>query len=271
MMFITFMALISAPSWVDHPPVSSEFVYTVGEGEAPTKEEALQKAWNSALIRLALVEFPELIQINSKSVETLKGSEFERTSIQNFQLISWRGIHELQSFNSPHIAFDSATKTYHVHRLLEWSKTSLNSAQREVGDALAKVKLGEPVTTYKIPTSPEEDQKVEKQINESMIYLAKLNQNLDRDEKRIGSVLSQMKCGIQTGHLVDMLGDADSGEPFYTGFMLTWGTYHVWTSGGHGTRAGMAVREQGRAVSMTDIIAYAPNFGTITSAKRICN
>lgn len=268
MILITLMSIISTPSWIDHPPISADSIYMVGEGESFSKEDALQKAWNSALIRIGISEFPELNQLSAKSTETLTTAEFERTSIQNFQLISWKGIHELKSYNSPFASFDPSTKTYHVYRLLEWSKTALQTSQLEVSKSIEKFKKSSDATipTYKFPTSPEEQQKEEKKLSKQMEYLNARNSKLETRDNYIRNILMHLHCGTRVFDLTHMLGEPDSYEWSGSEFRFTWGTYYVY-SDMQGYTFPTAKAARAYQIVRTNVKAYAEDLGRGTEIQ----
>lgn len=250
MNILLWMNLISTPTWVDQTPLSSEFVYTVGEGESSSKDEALQKAWTSALIRFALSEFPELNQLKARSVETLKGSEFERTSIQNFQLIQWRGIHEVKSNNSPTLIFDSSSKTYHVFRLLRWSIEEVKRVHEEIRLSLQKVKQGDPVPTYKIPMTSEEAQRAEKEIESQLEIIQRHNQKLLSRNEYIERVMERVVCGTTVGDLWKLLGKPD--HRTYTA--SSWGRFSIQTIENSENERVIAISRRGEFFGYADEI-----------------
>ena len=216
--------MIAMPSWVDHPPESSASVYIVGESiPCKQKEDALEKAWNSALIRIAMTEFPELIELTSTSKETLKDSEFERKTVQNFQLINWKGLREMKSLGSPFVSFDPKTELYTVYRLISWNKIDLKVSKLEADDDLEKLKLGRDVKTYKLPNTPEDTDKEELALSDQMDQIRKLNLQIKSRDEMISKVLSELKCGTKVTDVIKILGQPDKIDYFD----VIYGTYKL--------------------------------------------
>lgn len=269
MMFTLFMSLISTPSWINNLPESKEVIYSVGESN-PTdqKEDALQKSWNSALIRIGISEFPELTQLSSKSTETLKNAEFERTAVQNFQLINWKGIHEMKTMGSPFIELDKQTKTFKVYRLLAWKKSDLKAAQEEARASLAKVKdSGEPVPTYKVPNSPENEQILENAINDNITYMQTVASNIDHINAKVAAVLAATKCGTQMSDLIHALGQPKHVTMgFGSQYVWTWGTFHVFSN-----NVGVDTFDQKfNDLARTDVIGFSSDLGR-EAAYMVCH
>ena len=63
---------LGTPKWVSKVPKSELFIYSVGESKGiENKDDALERAWISALLRLGMTQFPELGKLRSESEETL--------------------------------------------------------------------------------------------------------------------------------------------------------------------------------------------------------
>jgi len=234
MMLSLMYAIISiTPNWVDQVPEATNTIYIVGEGSSTSKEEALDKAWNSALIRMATAEFPELIQLSSKSLETLTGSEFERSTVQNFQLINWKGIKEMKVHGSPFSDFNLKTETYTVYRLLAWSKADVEASKKEANDALAKIKASADavVKTYKVPNTPEEAQLEEQVMMDQMMQLKAANLRASSRTGKLSQVMHGIKCGVTIQDLYKLLGAPDKSDDFFdtpSSFgNRSWGQYEV--------------------------------------------
>lgn len=212
------------PPWIDHPPEDHSYVYIVGESiPSKQKEDALQQAWNSALIRLAISEFPELIQLISKSRETLRDSEFERSTIQNFQLINWKGLREMKSLGSPFVSYDEKSGSYTAYRLLTWSLKDRDMAKKEANESLDKIKKSSEaiVKIYKVPLTPEEAELSELQISNQLDQLRRLNIQIKSKDEIVEKILKELKCGTKVTDVLSLLGEPDH-KNYYS---VVYGTY----------------------------------------------
>ena len=93
---------VSIPPWVYSPPRSATEVYVVGEAkDIEQKDDALERAWVSGLIRMGMTQFPELGALRSESFETLHDANYKRQFVMQLEKISWVGLREVEDRGSP--------------------------------------------------------------------------------------------------------------------------------------------------------------------------
>lgn len=205
-----FLLLTLTPTWVDHPPETKEFFYFVGEAEeAKTKDEALERAWNSALIRVGLTEFPELTEISSESLETLLGSTYKRESVQNLELINWRGVKEAKELGSPFVKYDSKLGTFFAYRLLKWPKSDMLASRVEATKAFQAMKKRETIDTHPMPRSPEAMTQKEEEMLNILQKLSSVQKAITTKDQLIEKVVSQLRCGVTADDVISVLGQPD--------------------------------------------------------------
>lgn len=136
-MIFILMSLISQPEWVEHLPESDSAIYAYGEAfYIKDKDDALHRAWTSALVKIGQAHFSMLTKVTSHSIEGLDRSSYDRRSSQDFEIINWEGLEEAKG--SPVVTFNSDTKTYTAYRLFVWSKTDLETSKMRVKEELQK-------------------------------------------------------------------------------------------------------------------------------------
>ena len=76
------------PVWVKEIPKKREVKYFLGESlEMQNKEDALERAWVSALFRIGLTAFPETGILKTQSFETLTEADYKREFVMKLELI----------------------------------------------------------------------------------------------------------------------------------------------------------------------------------------
>lgn len=205
------------PSWVETLPVSTTHVFVVGEGLSENKDDALEKAWVSGLLRIGMTNFPELGTIHSQSNETLHDSNYQRQFTLQLNKLNWTGLKEVEG--SPFVTTDDGK--YAVYRLLKWSKTDIEVARKNIKKNLQ----------YFIPDSPEITRRHEDELIDEERKIRDLNRKLTNRDAFVTRVIGEVKCGATVENLIAILGPPDR-ESSHNGMNLLpdeyyWGTFKV--------------------------------------------
>ena len=122
----------SLPDWVTKLPTRAGIHFFVGESRSSSnKDEALENAMISAYTRFGMTEFPELVQLQTQSVETLHSVDYERSSAVRLEIVDWTGVKEATECGSPYIAKD-AKGNFVVFRLLRWDNDEIAIAHKKI-------------------------------------------------------------------------------------------------------------------------------------------
>lgn len=214
--------LLNAPTWVLNVPRSQGELVIVGEGRSADKEDALERAWYSALLRIGMTEFPELTKLNTRSQETLKGTSYDRRAVTDLQYINWAGIREARDQGSPYVVENDGT--YLVYRLLRWSNEDVSMAHQSVEAAL---KAKSEASTYTIPDTPESQAADEEVAVTALQKIRKLNRSIKQKDNNFRQIMEEVQCGTKIGDLIKILGEPDRKSEYATPQEYIWGTYSV--------------------------------------------
>ena len=210
---------LNTPKWVFSSPKSDQFIYSVGESKGiENKDDALERAWISALLRLGMTQFPELGKLRSESEETLHSASYNRKFVVQLESINWSGLVEEEKSGSPFVNFDEKSKTYTVYRLIKWSKKNL---------ALSRASINQKKKN-KIPISPEISRKAEEEVISEIQKINSLNKKIGNRTAFLAKILNRAKCGVSVDDLANILGSPDRTETCE----YFWGTFQVWTCNG---------------------------------------
>lgn len=215
------------PIWVKSPPDDSQFVYFVGDAGGGDKEDVLERAWYSALVRIGMTEFPELTKLRSRSRETLEKASYERNVVINLQYIRWTGIAEAKDKGSPFIYRDPKTKGLAVYRLLKWAKQDVRTAHNAIKQKLdtddAKTEK------FAIPDSPEVAEEQESDAIEAVRKIKALGRGIASRDAELKLVIDNVKCGMTIRQLTEILGKPNgvSSQHSWEQPNFYWGTYQV--------------------------------------------
>ena len=228
------------PSWATRTPEGGPRVYVVGEAVgAADKEEALSKAWASALVRLGMAEFPELSTVASSNVETLQGNTATRGLVLHLERVNWSGLTEVKEQGSPLVFWDDADNGYRAYRLLKWDRAQIESARAQ----LAKQK------PHAIPLPPEMLLNEEQKIVEAVSEVQRINSRNSWKEKLYHKVFGQLQCGATIADLIKVLGAPDRFNPYNRVVMekeYYWGDYRVERQGADPRITAVIVQQNGR-------------------------
>ncbi len=209
------------PSWANRVPAPDTSVYFVGESNGSAdKEEALSKAWASALVRIGMSEFPELSQVATSHVETLNGNQSSRGLVLHLEQVNWAGVTEVKEQGSPVLFWDENEGGYRAFRLLKWDRGQMALAHRSI----TKKK------NHSLPVPPEMMVREEQQIVEAVAEIQLINAKNQWKEKLYNKVFSELKCGATIADVIGVLGAPDRFNP-YNSVVLEkeyyWGNYRV--------------------------------------------
>ena len=209
-----------APIWLTNPPKSDSHFFSVGESrDIENKDDSLERAWISSLLRFGMTQFPELGSLRSESEESLHSANYNRKFVLQLESINWKGISEAEEKGSPYIVYDEVTKTYTVYRLLKWSKKDLAASK-------AAIRLKK---KNEIPSSPEVARKAEEDIISEIQKITALNKKIEARDAFLSKVLMRAKCGVSVDDLTTILGSPDRHDESCRYF---WGTYEVFACKG---------------------------------------
>lgn len=209
------------PAWILSLPKNSKYVYSIGESrDISNKDDALERAWISGLLRIGMTQFPELGSLKSESYETLHDASYTRNFVIELEKIKWDGLHEMEDMGSPYVEYNKEKDTYTVYRLLRWAKSELENSKKKIKQ---KVK-------NEIPVSPEIKRKNEEELISEVKSIQEVNKKIKNRDAFIGSVLKKVTCGVTIDDLVRILGSPDR-EGAYNQSSLEleyyWGTFKV--------------------------------------------
>jgi hypothetical protein len=208
------------PNWLSSPPKSDSHFFSVGEArDIENKDDALERAWISSLLRFGMTQFPELGSLRSESEESLHSANYNRKFVLQLESINWKGLSEVEEKGSPYIVYDEIAKTYTVYRLLKWSKKDLAASK-------AAIRLKK---KNEIPSSPEVARKVEETMIDEIQKITALNKKIETRDAFLSKVLMRAKCGVSIDDLTNILGSPDRHESSCYYF---WGTYEVFSCKG---------------------------------------
>lgn len=197
------------PTWVNQLPRAKGQVFVLGEAhDIEKKEDALERAWVSALLRMGMAQFPEVGKLTSESYETLHDADYQRRFVLSLDRISWKGLSETQE---PFVIENESGFT--VYRLLKWSQTDISYARKHV----------RPDVHHALPQSPEATQRVESELIDQVQQIHEVNRKVAKRKIEVGKVLNRLECGVTIEDLKKILGPPDD-EDFSD---YVWGTYKV--------------------------------------------
>jgi len=189
------------PLWVTKLPSDPKFVFVRGEStSSSSKDDALERAWISALLRVGMAQFPELQKLRSNSSETMKAAEYNRYFSIDLEKINWEGIEELTDLGSPYTESDALGESYRVYRLLRWSKKS-------IADSKASIKRGK--VSSIVPLSPEKSLDYENSAIDKIQKIINLKREVVDREQEIKKILEHVRCGMKIGDIINIIGSPD--------------------------------------------------------------
>lgn len=214
-------ASVPPPGWTEHPPRGGGVRFFVGESRGSIyKEEALEKAWVSALVQAGMTEFPELSQVTSESVEGLRDVRHERRFLMRLERVNWNGLREATEYGSPYLDLDARTGEYTVYRLLKWGERDIDMAKREI----AKNHV------HTLPIPPELVHREQKRMAEALSTIASINARNAYHNALVEKVMHEVKCGVTVADLMKVLGEPDRYNPYNSHILdkqYYWGQYLV--------------------------------------------
>ena len=218
--FIYLAISTSIPDWVQQVPADDENSYFVGTATASSKQEALEKAWHSALFSAGERQFPELVRVASSSNEALTASHYERVAKNYFYFIDWVGIRESTELQSPVILFDEKDSQWKCYRLLRWDRTLLLQSKQK---ALSAFEENKPFENLTLPLSPEKRNMMDERLLAALKKLQILNAQTRDKNEFVFEVLKRTRCGITTIDLTGVLGPPDRIDHCFH----YWGSFYV--------------------------------------------
>src|SRR6185437_15552380 len=175
---VTIESKTPPPAWLETVPRSAGYHFVIGEAEgAETREQALEKAWVSAFVRLGMTEFPELTRISSQGVETLHGSQFERRFAVNLEGIDWTGVREATELGSPFVVYDRQHQQFLAFRLLKWGASDIASARKSLKSA-KRHPLAQPLASL-LPPAPEATTREQQALVDAVRQVQRLNHRIN--------------------------------------------------------------------------------------------
>jgi hypothetical protein len=206
------------PSWVLDLPSKMGVRFFIGEYHGfGNKEEALEKAWVSAFVRIGMTQFPEVSLLSSESVETLKSAQYKRKFVMKLEMVDWTGVAEATEFGSPYVSKEGTSGEYTVYRLLRWSESDIEDARKKIKEA----------KKYEIPPTPEMLSTAEKGLVEAIVKMKKVVRKIATRDSTIGKILGEVKCGVKISDLRKVLGEPDWKSDSFDPRSYRWGTYGV--------------------------------------------
>jgi hypothetical protein len=233
---------VPPPAWIRHMPKAPGIHFFVGESQGATrKEDALEKAWVSAFIRIGMTQFPELAIVSSESSETLKSASYERHFVMQLEKVNWQGIREATEYGSPYVDWNADSGNYVVYRLLKWADKEMNAAHGEI--KMARM--------HEIPSSPESVRMNEAKMIHAVRAIQTLNAKVEQRNQLLEKVFGEVKCGVTLSDLVNILGPPDRSNP-YNGLIVekeySWGQFTVGRAADDPTIAVVSRQEDRRVV-----------------------
>lgn len=225
------------PPWLETVPHAAGYHFVMGEAEgASSREQALERAWVSAFVRLGMTEFPELTRISTRGRETLKNSQFERNFAVNLEGIDWTGVKEATELGSPYVIYDRKHSQFIAFRLLKWGASDISNARKNLKTA----------KRHSLPPAPEASTREQQALVDAVRQVQKLNHRIGYRNAYLDRVFSELKCGVTLEDLTNILGAADRANP-YNGHLVEkeffWGDYQVTSLGDNPAVA--VVRKEG--------------------------
>lgn len=211
------------PVWLNNPPRDNGIIYVVGESRnIENKDDSLERAWVSGLLRIGMTQFPELGSLKSASNETLQSAEYKRDYVLALEQINWKGLQEADELGSPFTEFNEESNTYSTYRLLKWTKKEIESAR-------GKIKQKK---SFEIPPSPEESLKKQDSIVNEVVAIQAINRKIIERDKFVRAVLLKATCGVSLTDLRKVLGYPDRESPsndssYSYELVYYWGTFEV--------------------------------------------
>jgi hypothetical protein len=207
---------LDAPGWLDVPPKKMGYRFFVGETHGVArKEDALEKAWISAFVRIGMTQFPELTRIKTESTETLKDADYKRQFAMSLELVDWTGIAEATEYGSPYIREDEKTGEYSVYRLLKWTDADMERARKTIHAA----------KRHEIPGAPET---LEPHLVDAVQKMKSVATTIAEKNSVLTKVFRQVRCGVKIADLRKILGKPDWQSPYDSEpRTYRWGTFHV--------------------------------------------
>lgn len=201
-----FSTTEDAPSWAHSPPRQSDAHFFVGESHGSRdKDEALERAWISALTRVGMTQFPELVQVSTRSTENLASADTEREFTLRLEQVDWSGVREAGDKGSPWI-LRRDDGTFTVYRLLKWPNGLMDAARKRLLRA-------------------------EKRPMDRMLRQLKIvNERVDKRDRALKRIFDQVRCGVKVSDLTTILGSPDSVNPYNPMRVekeYFWGSYRV--------------------------------------------
>lgn len=218
------------PSWIHDLPQPSDAVQVVGESEAVlSKQEALEDAWANALLRLGLTQFPELSRVESRSIESLKHSDYRRSLTLRFEHIDWTGLQEVSQFGSPYI--ERTGNRYRAYRLLRWKKSAIADSRAQM-KRNGLLDLDPPALSKRSLTLAHQS------VNQ-------LNRETQKRDRELAKIFQDLKCGVTVKNMIALLGRPDSSNPNNPHILqkdYRWGSFTAWRIG-HDPRIAAVTRD----------------------------
>lgn len=211
----------SAPAWVYSLPRDPRFVYTLGEARnLEKKDDALERAWISGLLRIGMTQFPELGSLRSESMETLRNADYKRQFVMQLDRIDWRGLREVEEMGSPFVTFDEESGQFSAYRLIAWARTDIVAAKARISKSRKNT----------VPDSPEVARKIEEDLVKEVREIRELNRKIGNRDEFVGKILRQARCGVTIEDLFRILGSPDREGAYNrsaTELEYYWGNYKV--------------------------------------------
>jgi len=208
------------PTWVKRPPSDESRAFVVGEAAAADKDDAMAKAWASALVRLGMAEFPELSRVGSTTTESLHGGSSTRELALHLEQVRWAGLTEAKDLGSPLVYWDESDGSYRVYRLLRWDRARIEEARAQLGRGRRNG----------LPMPPELQIREEQRISEAVSDIQRINARNTYKETLYRKVFGELKCGATIADLIKVLGAPDRFNPYNRVVVekeYYWGDYRV--------------------------------------------
>lgn len=179
-----------APPWSRHPPRPSDAYFFVGESHGSRdKDEALERAWISALTRVGITQFPELVQVSTHTTENLASADTEREFTLRLEQVDWSGVREAVDNGSPWVSRND-DGTYTVFRLLKWPYGLMEAARKKMARADRRP------------------------MDRMLRQLKTVNERVDKRDRALKRIFDQVRCGVKVSDLTSILGSPDSVNPY---------------------------------------------------------
>ncbi len=232
------------PGWVKRPPSEESRAFVVGEAASSDKDDAMAKAWASALVRLGMTEFPELSRVGSTTTERLEGGASTRELALHLEQVRWAGLTEAKEMGSPLIYWDEREGNYRVYRLLRWDRARIEEARAHL-DGSGRNGL---------PMPPELQIREEQRITEAVSDIQRINARNRWKDRLYRKVFGELKCGVTIADLIKVLGAPDRFNPYNRVVMekeYYWGDYRVERRGADTRISSVTWEQPGREKTKT--------------------